>query len=573
MSFILLRSRWLLTVVAACCLILSQIAIRTSSSTQRNYRYIPTDAEIVLEEVAHHQGQRRESQHLLNGRIDSNFIFNDDAHCPFRDSTIYRKVFVYPNLGDAHWMGDILSDYGHAMSNQLPSPTVWPWLYYDVQARANTTSHYDVNGQHVQYTTELLVRELLTNPNSCLRTYDPEQATLFYVPYLPSMEFHQASKTALDYSTSMYGQAILDIVQEGNHSAWERYFGLTSKYWRRRNGSDHILVFSEPFHGLLHTRNKRGHYHYIRTQQQTAAPIVISVELSTSFVNEYPECARKNILMPYPNTDGRIFNGLFQREATAMSNIIQQNLTASHHIGTESHLHLPEMSETRMNSNRPASIFYSGGNHGTCTSVRRNLEKEVYHCSKSFQVYHKHMTRRPHHGMWLSTFCPTPGGDSPSAKRMFDAVIMGCIPVVMSHDFVWPFSTEFDIREDLNPLGFSVRLNAADFETKLVNYKTCQPINKSRPAGILDQLKQLPEAEVKRWQVGLAKAADLYSWYKRDDRLVQNPLQASVLPTGGAAHRLVRELELRAGGVRWPACQREYAANPWTKNSNKKFKC
>ena len=39
-----------------------------------------------------------------------------------------------------------------------------------------------------------------------------------------------------------------------------------------------------------------------------------------------------------------------------------------------------------------------------------------------------------------TTFCPCPSGDSPSAKRMFDALHAGCIPTILSHDVVWLYS-------------------------------------------------------------------------------------------------------------------------------------
>mmetsp|Transcript_5052 Transcript_5052/g.12594 ORF Transcript_5052/g.12594 Transcript_5052/m.12594 type:complete len:132 (-) Transcript_5052:3704-4099(-) len=34
-------------------------------------------------------------------------------------------------------------------------------------------------------------------------------------------------------------------------------------------------------------------------------------------------------------------------------------------------------------------------------------------------------------------WAPCPGGDTPSAKRMFGAIQVGCIPVILSADFVW----------------------------------------------------------------------------------------------------------------------------------------
>lgn len=257
-----------------------------------------------------------------------------DKDCIFRDSPIYRKVFVYPNPGEDAWQGDILTSYGRNASAMQ-----WPWLAIDKKARQAADAHYNIESQTVQYTTELLVRELMVNPDSCLRTFDPEEAELFYVPYLPSTEHHMGSTKATDYSFSPYGKAIMDILDNQNYTQWEEKFGLTSKYWKRRQGSDHILVFSEPMHGLFHPRSKRGNYHFIHSQKQLTPPIVISVELSTAFVNMYPNCAAKNILVPYPNTHGDWFNGkLFAAAAAATQT-----------------------------SNRTVSQFYHAGNHGTCT--------------------------------------------------------------------------------------------------------------------------------------------------------------------------------------------------------------
>ena len=114
--------------------------------------------------------------------------------------------------------------------------------------------------------------------------------------------------------TSKYSYAILDILENENYTTWEQTFLLTSKYWKKRNGSDHILVFSEPLHGLYHPKSKRGNYNYINTQKQLSAAIIISVELSTAFIKMYPNCSRKNVLMPYPNTNGNWFNTKYNKE-------------------------------------------------------------------------------------------------------------------------------------------------------------------------------------------------------------------------------------------------------------------
>jgi Exostosin family len=484
---------------------------------------------------------------------------SNDDDCIFRNSSLYRKIYVYPNPGTPAYAGSILSEAARA---SIKTPPAWPWIEHNRLARETNASHYDLDSQHVQYSTELLVREVLTNPRSCLRTFDPEAADLFYVPYLPSTEFHRGSKdeSKLDYTTSLFGMALLDILARQNYTMWEspHLFGFTSRYWRRRGGRDHILVFSEPFHGLLHARYKRGSYHYLHSQQHLSPAIIVSVELSKTFVEAHPKCAAKNVLLPYPNTDGRWFNGAFEIEAR---HLVQSTLAANSSLQQKPH-------------HRPATMYVSAGIHGRCKKVRRALEHDYRHCSSSYRRYHATTTRLYRHGMRISTFCPAPGGDSPSSKRMFDCLHAGSIPVVLSHDFVWPFTGEFDSGRTemkalegnrstdgsgsavLSPRDFSIRLNASDYVSASLDPKTCRPLNASRPS-LESHLESVSDAEIRRLQAGVRHMSDRYSWYRRRDDLPDHPLQARLLPDGGAAHRLVKMLEVRATGTLWGECQEE----------------
>ena len=473
---------------------------------------------------------------------------NEDTDCPFRDSPIYRKVYVYPNYGDIEngWHGDILSTAGQDLTT-LPR---WPFLDIDESSRQNAAAHYNIKSQIVQYTTELLVREIMINPKSCLRTYNPEEATLFYVPYLPSAEFHTGHDRKSNYSTSPYGQAITDIIDNNNYEGWEQLFGLTAKYWKRRQGADHILVFSEPMHGLYHPRSRRGNFHFIHSQKQLKPPIVISVELSTTFTEMYPKCAAKNILMPYPNTDGGWFNGALKNQAIQQS--IQANLTTMTSTAA-----LPVEKEQSDETSRPVAQFYSAGHHGTCKKLRQAMTQDYKKCSPSYKILTGQLSAGNHAlGMHLSTFCPCPGGDSPSAKRHFDALIAGCIPIILSHDFVWPFTNEFDPKIDLDPSSFSLRMLAQDYDTPLLNHSTCQPLDQERP-GLQVNLEDISAKEIAKLRKGVEEARRLYTWYSFDKDLPENPLREGVLPDGGAAHQLVKMLAERAAGAMWPACEEE----------------
>jgi hypothetical protein len=474
---------------------------------------------------------------------------DDNTDCIFRNSPIYRKVYVYPNPGEPEWHGDILSPAGQNLSMLPP----WPWLEMDKAARENSKGHYNIFSPNVQYTTELLVRELMVNPKSCLRTLDPEKATLFYVPYLPSIEHHVGHDSKTDYSFSPYGRAIMDILDKEDYNGWESLYGLTSKYWKRRKGSDHILVFSEPMHGLYHPRSRRGNYHFVHSQKQLAPPIVISVELSTTFVSMYPKCAAKNILVPYPNTHGDWFNGVYEKKALEM--LADANITTMSSIAA-----LPAelllYSSGRSNT-RPLAQYYSAGNHGTCRKLRRAMQSDFVNCAESNKMLKYTLKEASNSvGMRVSSFCPAPGGDSPSAKRMFDALIAGCIPIILSEDFIWPFTNEFDASLKLDPSDFSIRLNSSDYDEAMLDSKTCQPLNASKQ-GLQAYLEAISTTELESLRQGVALAGNLFSWYATNDRLPQNPLKERVLPNGGTAFFVVDALAQRAEGKRWNACEEE----------------
>jgi hypothetical protein len=476
-----------------------------------------------------------------------------DKDCPFRDSPVYRSIYVYPNPDDEErWKGDILSG---AYTN-----LTWPWLAIQRKTKSQAIVHYNPKRPTIQYNSELLVELLLKHPDSCLRTDDPDQAKLFYVPYMPSLEYHNGTNGLGDYKTSPFGKALIEAIDHQDYTLWERTFGLTSNYWKRRDGADHILVMSEPLHGLYHPKSRRGNYHYVNTQKQLAAPIIMSVEVSTTFVRQYPHCARKNILLPYPNTDGEWFNSLLDDEYGNYTSVHQKTRSAT----LPQERQLPESTVAALRP-RPYAQFYSAGNHGSCQKLRKVLNAD-YKCSAS----HKALQRNTKYdrGYRQATFCPCPGGDSPSAKRMFDALHAGCIPLILSKDFVWPFSNElllFDntnnnsslVSTTLDPSLFSIRLDAKEFNHPKRNETTCQLHNASQRdlQGFLeDGLKAQQIHDLRR---NARSASDAYSWYEKGRGLPKNPLIHDVLPTGGTAHRVVRAWAERADGVLWPACRNE----------------
>ncbi len=476
----------------------------------------------------------------------------DDKDCIFLNSSIYRSVYVYPTWNNETdgWHGPILN----TMNKNL---TEWPWLDIDKRAREGGWGHYgDASNQMGQYTLELIVRDLMTHPESCLRTMDPMKATLFYVPYLPSTEFHNGKTFVSSKTQSPYEKAI-ESATSGKYDEWEHYFGLTSDFWKRRGGADHILVFSEPLHGLSHPRNRRGSYHFIHTQKMLTPPIIVSIEVSTSFVSRYPKCSAKNIVTPYPNPDGNWINGIFDDNGEQIAtSVLQHNAVLQLEADL---LSANSAKQDIFHRARPVAQYYKAGMHGSCRDLRKNMKAD-YECTASSKAFSGDLKMPYHYGMRVSTFCPCPGGDSPSAKRMFDAVNAGCIPVILSYDYVWPFTKEADPAIPIDPASFSLRFNTADFRDAK-HGSNCKLIDESENAkpSVQGAIEKIDASDIAQLREGMKEASSkLYSyWSKEGYGGSEYPLRDGIFPNGGASIALVKLLGERAGGSRWPECKVE----------------
>ena len=519
----------------------------------------------------------------------------EDQDCPFKDTKLYRSVYIYqhPDKGPK-------SMRANPESSQIYEE--WPWIPIQEASKEGEWGHYAMGSQMDQYTLEIIVNEIFTHPDSCLQTDDPEKATLFYVPFFNSVHFHNGKLFAQDYATTKYAQAMMDAM-EYNYQTWEEVFGITSKYWKQHNGADHVSIMTEPLHGFSHPRNKRGHYHYIHSQYQLRNHIVISLEVSTAFVKQYPNCAKKNIVVPYPNPDGRYSNGFYDEEVQELlrkeypsednDNDIWKKENSEEKYRLQYQLfqkhaspHPSEPSSSQQSPlvpPRPFTMYYSGGNHGTCSYMRKSLAKD-FQCSPSGK--HQQILSSQNkpkfsfaHGMRMSTFCPCPGGDSPSAKRMYDAILAGCIPVILSQDFVWANSLEYDeehmVQEQpmvVDPESFSLRLDSNQFKESFLS-DSCEIVNKDQPPLHTYLEENITSEQLISLRQHLEHAKYIYNFYPLSEDLPINTIKHGIFPTGGAAHALVHALGERAGGARWPACEAELESvgkNPIEPN---KFVC
>mmetsp|Transcript_28061 Transcript_28061/g.47194 ORF Transcript_28061/g.47194 Transcript_28061/m.47194 type:complete len:683 (+) Transcript_28061:66-2114(+) len=288
-------------------------------------------------------------------------------------------------------------------------------------ARSNLDYHMCKKCIYEQFSLEYIVYDYFTQ--HCGRTSNPEEADYFYLPIIREIDYRIAlTRGRGNRKPSAIESALLAALEEYDFTRWHEVFNVTDRYWRRHNGSDHILVMPAPVTNLRHETNMRGFFHYML---QLHPPLFLNVEYSKAFVEEYPVCAReKNIVMPYPTIDPDFYTG---------------KLLVKGYPDTK----------------RDKLLFYLGGNHGSCVHVRQALTNVIRDPKYAIQ----RGQRKREEGFQSAVFCPIPIGDSPSSKRMYDAMHFGCIPVVLSDDLVWAYSIQAG--GPLDPTSFSIHLPQA----------------------------------------------------------------------------------------------------------------
>ena len=338
----------------------------------------------------------------------------------------------------------------------------------------NCNSQYGGENLLAQFSLELILHDFFKQ--SCVRTMDPEEAHLFYVPFYNDVEYRWEGKRPNE--ASKFGQAILNILEKKDTRAWEKHFQVTGKYWERKWGADHIITMSAPVTGLRHPKGTRGWGHYMLFLEQ---PIFLNLELTKSFVHEYPKCAEKNIIVPYPIPGRNWHNGVWRRKAeklfglaanassssTASSSSSSAAASSSsafasaavetvpnparelqRHLGSPG-FELPSVAASPSSSSsatakervpvrvlqKPIFTYYSGGNHG-CTNVRQAINREVQNDERCLGAeqrrslgssYRRQNPKEPFDhkngpprqvAMAGAKFCACPEGKNQSSDRM-----------------------------------------------------------------------------------------------------------------------------------------------------------
>lgn len=422
-------------------------------------------------------------------------------------------------------------------------PSSLPSVKYAKEARLNHSYHICAGCIFEQFSLEFIVHDFFTQ--FCGRTHNPIEADYFYLPIIRDIEYRIDKDVHKTKNPSLTERALLEIMEKNSSRRWKDLFQITDEYWNRHHGADHIIVMPAPVTNLRHEGGRRGFFHYMSHLHR---PIFLNIEYSLSFIKEYPICStQKNIVMPYPSIDPLVYN------------------------------HPPGPSKNLL-------LFYRGGNHGECMSIRRalaNIMKDISlsHSSRYLsQILNlKHMI-----GYERAVFCPVPVGDSPSSKRMYDAMNWGCIPVVLSDDLVWAYSTLTGGR--MKPKDFSIALPQKMVLCSISTLLSClnitissllyeAPYTNPLPGTgttvgeillrilrlhtptesvnpLVKFLTEIDPFDVSALQGGVKRYSSHYRYYRETYSMERIPTGDGLIPTGGAIEEMVWKLsEMKKEGI------------------------
>ncbi|XP_043687319.1 probable arabinosyltransferase ARAD1 [Telopea speciosissima] len=306
-----------------------------------------------------------------------------------------------------------------------------------------------------------------------IRVLDPEEADLFYVPFFSSLSLVVNPIRP----GGVVGNAGVYSDEEMQESLMDWLEGQV--YWKRSLGLDHVFICQDP-----------------NALYKVIDRIKNGVLLVSDFGRLRPDQASlvKDVILPYSHRINP-FNG---------------------EIGVEG---------------RKSLLFFMGNRYRKEGGKIRNelfrvLEGEADVIIKP-GTQSRENRRMATQGMHSSKFCLHPAGDTPSACRLFDAIVSLCVPVIVSDNIELPFEDAIDYRK------IAIFVNSASAVKRGHLIKKLRAVNKERIIKYQQELKAVrryfeyedPNGTVNEiWRQVSLKVPQIKLMINRGKRLVRRGL-------------------------------------------------
>ncbi|KAG0478036.1 hypothetical protein HPP92_012755 [Vanilla planifolia] len=308
------------------------------------------------------------------------------------------------------------------------------WLFQNTyKETANLTSngspvHRLIEQHSVDYWlwADLIAPESDRLLKNVIRVHRQEEADFFYIPFFTTISYFLLEK---QQCKALYREALKWVVDQ--------------PAWQRSEGRDHILPVHHPWS-----------FKSVRRYMKKAIWILPDMDSTGNWYKPGQVWLEKDIILPYvANVNLCDAKCMFENQSKRNTLLFFRG---------------------RLKRNAGGKI------RSKLVQILRDTEGVIIE-EGSTGIAGKEAAQN---GMRNSIFCLSPAGDTPSSARLFDAIVSGCIPVVVSDELELPFEGILDYRK------ISLFVSSSDA---------------TEPGWLVNFLKNIDSSQIKEMQMNLAK--------------------------------------------------------------------
>ncbi|XP_066307884.1 probable glucuronosyltransferase Os01g0926400 [Miscanthus floridulus] len=244
---------------------------------------------------------------------------------------------------------------------------------------------------HHMFAAEIFMHQFLLS--SAVRTLDPEEADWFYTPVYTTCDLTPQGFPLPFRAPRIMRSAI-------------RYVATTWPFWNRTDGADHFFLTPHDFGACFHYQEERA-------MERGILPLLRRATLVQTFGQRNHVCLQDGSITVPPYADPHKMQAHLINPGTPRSIFVYFR-----------------------------GLFYDMGNDPEGGYYARGARASVWENFKDnplFDISTEHPSTY-YEDMQRAIFCLCPLGWAPWSPRLVEAVVFGCIPVIIADDIVLPFA-------------------------------------------------------------------------------------------------------------------------------------